>query len=88
MKLENQEIEMCELKTKFDLLQESAIETRLLKDELDILRDTADKVEKYECTIQTYKNKLEGLNDLKQNIKLLEAKNISYVQQNLALEQV
>jgi len=79
---------MVELKTKFDLLQESAGEARLLKDELDILRDTADRVEKYESTIQCYKKKLEELGDLKRQVKILETKNIAYIQQNMELEQV
>lgn len=79
---------MADLKIKFDLLQETAGEARLLKDELDILRDTADRVEKYEATIQSYKKKLEELGDLKRQVKILETKNIAYIQQNMELEQV
>lgn len=79
---------MADLKIKFDLLQETAGEARLLKDELDILRDTADRVEKYESTIQSYKKKLEELGDLKRQVKILETKNIAYIQQNMELEQV
>lgn len=79
---------MAELKTKYELLQDTAGEARLLKDELDILRDTADKVEKYESTIQSYKKKLEELGDLKRQVKILESKNIAYIQQNMELEQV
>lgn len=88
IKLETQERELAELKTKFELLQETAGEARLLKDELDILRDTADRVEKYESTIQSYKKKLEELGDLKRQVKILETKNIAYIQQNMELEQV
>lgn len=88
IKLETQEREMAELKTRFELLQETAGEARLLKDELDILRDTADRVEKYESTIQSYKKKLEELGDLKRQVKILESKNIAYIQQNMELEQV
>ncbi|XP_025412848.1 protein Hook homolog 3-like [Sipha flava] len=87
IKLETQEREMAEIKTKFELLQETAGEARLLKDELDILRDTADRVEKYESTIQSYKKKLEELGDLKRQVKILETKNIAYIQQNMELEQ-
>ncbi|XP_060857133.1 protein Hook homolog 3-like isoform X1 [Metopolophium dirhodum] len=87
IKLKTQERDMAELKTKFDLLQETAGEARLLKDELDILRDTADRVEKYESTIQSYKKKLEELGDLKRQVKILESKNIAYIQQNMELEQ-
>jgi len=88
MKFTTQEKEFAELKTKFELLQESAGETRLLKDELDILRDTADRVEKYESTIQCYKKKLEELSDLKKQLKIFESKNMAYIQQNMELEQV
>ena len=35
-----------------------AEEARCLKDEIDILRHTSDKVTKYEQTIDTYKKKL------------------------------
>lgn len=79
---------MTDLRIKFELLQETAGEARLLKDELDILRDTADRVEKYESTIQSYKKKLEELGDLKRQLKIMETKNIGYIQQNLELEQV
>lgn len=79
---------MTDLRIKYELLQETAGEARLLKDELDILRDTADRVEKYESTIQSYKKKLEELGDLKRQLKIMETKNIGYIQQNLELEQV
>ncbi|XP_050438747.1 protein Hook homolog 3-like [Adelges cooleyi] len=87
LKFETQEREMTDLKSKFELLQETAGEARLLKDELDILRDTADRVEKYESTLQSYKKKLEELGDLKRQVKVLETKNIAYIQQNMELEQ-
>lgn len=88
IKFQSQERELAELKIKFELLQETAGEARLLKDELDILRDTADRVQKYESSIQSYKKKLEELGDVKRQLKIMEAKNISYIQQNLELEQV
>ncbi|XP_050531116.1 protein Hook homolog 3-like isoform X2 [Daktulosphaira vitifoliae] len=87
LKFETQEREIVDLKLKFEQLQETAGEARLLKDELDILRDTADRVEKYELTLQSYKKKLEELGDLKRQVKVLETKNIAYIQQNMELEQ-
>lgn len=36
---------------------------------MDILRETSDKVVKYESTIETYKKKLEEMGDLKRQIK-------------------
>ena len=40
-----------------------------LKDEVDILKHTSDKVEKLESTIQNYKIKLEEMVDLKTQMK-------------------
>lgn len=69
-------------------MQQTAGEARLLKDEVDILRETADKVEKYEGTIQSYQKKLEELGDLKRECKVLEGKNHSLLEQNVELEKV
>ncbi|XP_054290464.1 protein Hook homolog 3-like isoform X2 [Macrosteles quadrilineatus] len=86
MKVELQEKEMLELQSKLDTLQQTAGEARLLKDEVDILRETADKVEKYEATIQSYQKKLEELGDLKRECKVLESKNVELLEQNVELE--
>ncbi|KAG8335975.1 Protein Hook 3 [Homalodisca vitripennis] len=86
MKVELQEKEILELQSKLDSLQQTAGEARLLKDEVDILRETADKVEKYEGTIQSYQKKLEELGDLKRECKVLETKNLSLLEQNVELE--
>lgn len=88
MKVELQEKEITELQSKLDTLQQTAGEARLLKDEVDILRETADKVEKYEGTIQSYQKKLEELGDLKRECKVLEGKNHSLLEQNVELEKV
>ena len=45
------------------------IKIQLSQDEVDILRETSDKVVKYESTIETYKKKLEEMGDLKRQIK-------------------
>lgn len=58
-----------------------------LKDEVDILRETADKATKYEAAIEAYKKKMEDLGDLKRTVKLLEDKNTEYMQQNMELEE-
>lgn len=55
---------------------------------MDILRETADKVEKYEGTIQSYQKKLEELGDLKRECKVLEGKNHGLLEQNVELEKV
>ncbi|XP_075218372.1 hook microtubule tethering protein [Lycorma delicatula] len=86
LKLEMQEKDMADLRMKLDEVQQTAGEARHLKDEVDILRETADKVEKYEASIQQYKKKLEELGDLKREMKLLETKNMSYLEQTIELE--
>jgi len=68
-------------------LQKLADQSRTLKDEVDILRETSEKVTKYEGIIETYKKKLEDLGDMKRQIKYLEEKNNEYMQNNLDLEE-
>ncbi|XP_073996217.1 protein Hook homolog 3-like [Rhodnius prolixus] len=87
LKLEHQEREMLDLQTKLEDLQRAALDARQLKDELDVLRETADKVVKYEATLQSYKKKLEEAGDVKRELKLLETKNLAYIQQNMELEE-
>ncbi|KAK9509036.1 hypothetical protein O3M35_006448 [Rhynocoris fuscipes] len=87
LKLEHQEREMLELQAKLEELQRVALDARQLKDELDILRETADKAVKYEATLQSYKKKLEEAGDMKRELKLLETKNLTYIQQNIELEE-
>ena len=67
--------------------QKLADQALKLKDELDILRETADKATKYEVAIETYKKKLEDLGDLRRQVKLLEDKNTDYMQRNMELEE-
>ena len=52
-----------------------------------MLRETADKVSKYEATIESYKKKLEDLGDLRRQVKMLEEKNTDYMQMNMELEE-
>jgi len=77
---------LAETDEKLTELQKLADQSRALKDEVDILRETSDKVVKYEATIDTYKKKLEEMGDLKRQIKFLEEKNTEYMQTNLDLE--
>nr|CAD7396008.1 unnamed protein product [Timema poppensis] len=87
LKVEIQEKEILELQSKLEDLQKTADEARHLKDEVDILRETAEKVVHYEATITSYKKKLEESGDLKRQVKILEDKNTYYMQQNLELEE-
>lgn len=87
IKVELQEKEMSDLHAKNDELSSLAEEARSLKDELDILKHTSDKVTKYETTIETYKKKLEEMSDLRRQVKLLEEKNTNYMEASMELEE-
>lgn len=86
-KVENQQKEIIDLQQKNDELQRLAEESQAMKDELDVLRHTSDKVSVYEATIESYKKKLEDMSDLKRQVKLLESKNTHYMQQCMELEE-
>ncbi|KAI0231339.1 Hook-like protein 3 [Lamellibrachia satsuma] len=87
IKVELQEKEIVELQQKNEEMTGLAEEAMTLKDEIDILRHTADKVTKYEATMESYKKKIQELSDLKGRIKMLEEKNTAFVQKNLELEE-
>ena len=63
----------------FFIIQIKTLTSRTLKDEVDILRETSEKVGKYEGIIETYKKKLDEMGDLKRQIKYLEEKNSEYI---------
>lgn len=87
LKVELLEKEVLELQSKQEDLQKAADEANHLKDEVDALRETADKVTKYELTIESYKKKMEDLSDLRRQVKILEDKNMEYVQANMEYEE-
>lgn len=87
LKTEEQEKEIADLENRIEEGVRAASEARLLKDELDILRETADKADKYEATLHSYKKKLEETGDLKRELKVLEGKNLEYIQRNMELEE-
>ncbi|KAF4533458.1 hypothetical protein B566_EDAN001185 [Ephemera danica] len=86
-KVKQLEREVLEMQARQLELQQATEEARLLKDEVDILREAADKAAKHEATIESYKKKLEEYSDLKRRYKLLEDKNIEYMQSNMELEE-
>jgi len=86
-KLEELEGRLEESEEKVTELQKLADQARALKDEVDILRETSDKVGKYEGIIETYKKKLDEMGDLKRQIKYLEDKNNEYMENNIVLEE-
>lgn len=58
-----------------------------LKDEVDILRETNEKLKICEAQVNTYKKKLEDYNDLKRQLKVLEERSVDYIQQNAQFEE-
>ncbi|EZA57765.1 hypothetical protein DMN91_003036 [Ooceraea biroi] len=87
LKVELLEKEVLELQSRQEDLQKAADEANHLKDELDALRETADKVAKYEIMIESYKKKMEDMSDLKRQMKILEDKNVEYFQMKLDYEE-
>ncbi|XP_012234384.1 protein Hook homolog 3 [Linepithema humile] len=87
LKVELLEKEVLELQSRQEDLQKAADEANHLKDEVDALRETADKVAKYEITIESYKKKMEDLSDLKRQVKILEDMNVEYLQVKLDYEE-
>ncbi|XP_043263334.1 protein Hook homolog 3 [Colletes gigas] len=87
LKVELLEKEVLELQSKQEDLQKAADEANHLKDEIDALRETADKVAKYELTIESYKKKMEDLSDLRRQFKILEDKNLEYLQCKIDYEE-
>jgi len=53
-----------------------------LKDEMDSLREAAAKASQYEKQMKLYQKKLEEMADLKQNLKLVEEKNVELMKVN------
>lgn len=86
-KVEICEKEILELQTRQEDLQKAADRANHLKDEVDALKETADKVAKYEFTIESYKKKMEDLSDLRRQMKLLEDKNLEYMQAKIDYEE-
>ena len=65
-----------------------AQDAQALKDEVDVLKHTSNKVEKLESTIDSYKIKLEEMVDLKQQMKQQEENNTRYLEKIISLEEV
>lgn len=86
-KLLEQERQISTLQEKVAELQLAADATSRLKDEVDALSESADKLQAMEITVASYKKKLEDYGDIKKQLKHLEDKNVEYLQQNLKYEE-
>uniref|UniRef100_A0A8C5Q1F2 Hook microtubule tethering protein 2 n=1 Tax=Leptobrachium leishanense TaxID=445787 RepID=A0A8C5Q1F2_9ANUR len=78
--------EVQELHQRNQDLTGLAHEAQSLRDEMDILRHSSDRVGKLESLVESYKKKLEDLGDLRRQVKLLEERNTVYMQRTCQLE--
>ncbi|KAM3597145.1 uncharacterized protein V6R79_000531 [Siganus canaliculatus] len=81
------EREVTELQHRNEDLTSLAQEAQALKDEMDILRHSSDRVNQLEALVETYKRKLEDLGDLRRQVRLLEERNTVYMQRTCELEE-
>uniref|UniRef100_A0A6Q2ZQU8 Hook microtubule-tethering protein 2 n=1 Tax=Esox lucius TaxID=8010 RepID=A0A6Q2ZQU8_ESOLU len=81
------EREVVELTHRNEELTSLAQEAQTLKDEMDILRHSSDRVSRLEAMVDTYKRKLEDLGDLRRQVRLLEERNTVYMQRTCELEE-
>uniref|UniRef100_A0A8C4IIH1 Hook microtubule tethering protein 2 n=1 Tax=Dicentrarchus labrax TaxID=13489 RepID=A0A8C4IIH1_DICLA len=81
------EHEVTELQQRNEELTSLAQEAQALKDEMDILRHSSDRVNQLEALVETYKRKLEDLGDLRRQVRLLEERNTVYMQRTCELEE-
>ncbi|XP_071387323.1 protein Hook homolog 2 isoform X2 [Centroberyx affinis] len=81
------EREVGDLQQRNEELTSLAQEAQTLKDEMDILRHSSDRVSRLEALVETYKRKLEDLGDLRRQVRLLEERNTVYMQRTCELEE-
>uniref|UniRef100_A0A4W5Q102 Hook microtubule tethering protein 2 n=1 Tax=Hucho hucho TaxID=62062 RepID=A0A4W5Q102_9TELE len=81
------EREVLDLTHHNNELTSLAQEAQTLKDEMDILRHSSDRVSRLEALVETYKRKLEDLGDLRRQVRLLEERNTVYMQRTCELEE-
>ncbi|XP_063703135.1 protein hook [Culicoides brevitarsis] len=86
MKCIQQEQEIVILQAKIEDLHHQSSEVAALKDEIDALRETNEKVKIYEQQLAVYKKKMDDYNDMKKQIKLLEERSAEYLKQNMQHE--
>ncbi|XP_067295898.1 protein Hook homolog 3 [Pseudorasbora parva] len=87
IRCEELEKELLEVRGQNEELTSLAEEAQSLKDEMDVLRHSSDRVAKLEAQVEAYKKKLEDLGDLRRQVKLLEEKNTNYMQNTVSLEE-
>lgn len=86
-KVLEQERQIFSLQDKVAELQRAAEVNARLKDEVDALSESADKVQALEIQVASYKKKLEDFTDTKRQLRQLEEKNVQYIQQTMQYEE-
>ncbi|XP_037112135.1 protein Hook homolog 2 isoform X2 [Syngnathus acus] len=81
------ERQLADVQQRNEDLTSLAQEAQGLKDEMDILRHSSDRVNQLETLVETYKRKLEDLGDLRRQVRLLEERNTVYMQRTCELEE-
>ncbi|XP_077474604.1 protein Hook homolog 2 [Stigmatopora argus] len=81
------ERELGNVQQRNEDLTSLAQEAQTLKDEMDILRHSSNRVNQLETLVETYKRKLEDLGDLRRQVRLLEERNTMYMQRTCELEE-
>ncbi|XP_065355592.1 protein hook [Calliphora vicina] len=87
LKSQQQESELQILQQRIDEMNKTTAELIQLKDEVDILRESNEKLKLCEAQVNTFKKKLEDYNDLKKQLKLLDERSAEYLQQNVQFEE-
>uniref|UniRef100_A0A8C5GYU1 Calponin-homology (CH) domain-containing protein n=1 Tax=Gouania willdenowi TaxID=441366 RepID=A0A8C5GYU1_GOUWI len=87
IRCEELEKEILDVKSQNEELTSLADEAQSLKDEMDVLRHSSDKVSKLEGIVEHYKKKLEDIGLLRRQNKLVEEKNTALMQTNVGLEE-
>ncbi|ESO12947.1 hypothetical protein HELRODRAFT_62008, partial [Helobdella robusta] len=87
IKCEILEKDLLLMQNKADSLSRLTEETRNMKDELDILRHTSDKVARYEMTISSLKKKIDDMDELRNQLKMTEDKNVKQQEKIFQLEE-
>ncbi|EDX05453.1 protein hook [Drosophila simulans] len=87
IKAQQQDTDLLHMQMRIEELMKSSAEVTTLKDEVDVLRESNDKLKICEAQLDTYKKKLEDYNDLKKQVKILEERSADYVQQNAQFEE-
>lgn len=87
LKSQQQDAELQILQQRIEELNKTTSELIQLKDEVDVLRETSEKLKVCEAQVNTYKKKLEDYNDLKKQLKQLDERSAEYLQQNVQFEE-